>query len=54
MEKTFTLVIKVLPNNTPQNWKFENGVSGIEQIAIWTIVSKLAQQEANKLLNSGK
>lgn len=54
MEKTFTLTIKMQPHDSPQQWIFSAGVSGLEQLAIWTIIAHLSQQEMNKILNSGK
>ena len=53
-EKTFTLVVTIQANNTPQKWEFSAGINGLEQLAIWAIVAKLGQTEMNKILNSGK
>lgn len=51
MEKTFNFKIVILPNDTPQKWEFI-GISGIEQLAIWTIIENLAKKEKEKLLNA--
>ena len=42
--KSFVLKIEILETNMPQNWTFKN-VSGVEQLAIWTIVKTLAERQ---------
>lgn len=49
--KTFTLKIEIQNANTPQNWVFSKNVSGIEQLAIWTIVENLSKQQKQQMLN---
>lgn len=38
-------------NDSPQNWAFSAGVSGLEQLAIWKMVENLAQTNMAKMLS---
>jgi hypothetical protein len=48
--KKFTLTIEIQENNTPQKWEFSKECSGIEQLAIWFILCKLAKQQLKKII----
>jgi len=49
-KKTFILKIEARAKDCPQTFTFEN-MSMMEQVAIWEIIKRLAEQEQNKLFN---
>ena len=49
-KKTFKLEIELQTANTPHKWNFEN-CSGLEMLAVWTIIKALAETQINELLN---
>jgi hypothetical protein len=49
MEKSMTVEVKFRATDTPQAWQAE-GLSGLEQLAGWMIIKKLAETEIEKML----
>ncbi len=50
--KKLTVTIEIQAHQTPQLFKFENQCSGIDQLAMWTMLKNLAEKQIDKLLGA--
>lgn len=50
--KKLKIEVEIQANDTPMNWTFEMGISGLETLALWTIVRNNADKQIDKLLGN--